>query len=363
MKDRSNANQEADQKAIANTHASGSAGKSATASRIFSGQADADTSRKVTMLHSYAPLQNKVQQLQGDTDNGGVAPHQKEIYATLGGVDLGGAEGYEAKRALLIASATETLRAKGVSDDEIQQTLELPLIDHRISILLRGSKTQKLAEGIEVQHIQSEKFNAFLDNIGAQTNSEVHAAPLKNYQRMQAKEEDKYGGDIGRIKDVIRASFIFESVAQIGVAQDVIKGMGTHTVVEEKNRFDVDAAQLDENLNYRDVIFIVETEQITGNPVKIELQLHLRALHEAKTKIKASFPNAAHHEHVMKIAGRLGLNKGKIAANEYTGHDFYKVIRELTKSDEQFEQEIVEAAKIESKKIYGGAWDDHKEPT
>lgn len=354
MKDRSKSDQQQDRRAIASDKSANEQTPSAT--RIFSGQVDADINRKVELISSNTPLQSKVQQLQGDSDNGGVAPHQKEIYATLGGVDLSGVEGYDAKRELLVARVTETMQGKGASDNEIKQTLALPLIDHRISILSRGSKTQKLAEGIEVQHLQSEKFNAFLDNIGAQTNSEVHAAPLKNYQRMQAKEEDKYGGDIGRIKDVIRASFIFENVEQIGVAQETIKAMGSHKVVEEKNRFDVDAAQLEENLNYRDVIFIVETDQITGNPVKIELQLHLRALHEAKTKIKASFPNAAHHEHVLKIAGSLGLDKSKIAANQYTGHDFYKVIRELTKSTDAFEQEIVATAKTESKKIYGSAW-------
>ncbi len=357
MKDRANSESDRDQRSLTNEDVSSE--KLPSGTRIYSGQADADTHRKIETMNNNSPLQAKVAQLQGDAPSG-PAPHQKEIYATLGGVDLSGVEGYEAKKALLIARVEETMREKGASDDEISQTLALPLIDHRISILSRGSKTQKLAEGIEVQHMQSEKFNAFLDNIAAQTNSEVHAAPLKNYQRMKAKEEDKYGGDIARIKDVIRASFIFENVEQIGVAQETIKGMSTHTIVEEKNRFDVKQAKLEENLNYRDVIFIVETTQITGKPVKIELQLHLRALHEAKTKIKASFPIDAHHDHVMGIAGSLGLNKGKISGNQYTGHDFYKVIRELTKSDNQLEQEIVEAAKTESKKIYGGAWDDYK---
>lgn len=357
MKEKSGPEKNTDQQAIAFEQTQPQSAVSTT--RVFNGQSDVDTHRKAQQLSNSSPLQAKVRQLQGD-EKGGPAPHQKEVYATLGGVDLSSAKDYEEKKALLISAVEEQLTSRGATADEIKSTLALPLIDHRISILSRGSKTQKLAEGIEVQHIQSEKFNAFLDNIGAATSSEVHAAPLKNYQRMKAKEEDKYGGDIGRIKDVVRASFIFENVEQIGSAQDIIKAMGTHKVIEEKNRFDVSEAQLSENLNYKDVIFIVETDSITGSPVKIELQLHLRALHEAKTKIKASFPNTAHHEHVMNISGSLGLNKGKIKDNQYTGHDFYKVIRELTKSEDKFEQEIVEAAKTESKRIYGGAWDKYK---
>ncbi|MCG8413736.1 MAG: hypothetical protein MI746_05900 [Pseudomonadales bacterium] len=324
---------------------------------IFSGQQDAEMYRRVQNLSAGAPLQAKVKQLAGGDHPGGA--FQSGLNAALGTVDLEGLKGYEEKKAKLIDFARDHLKGKGATEDDIAATLSLPLIDHRISILSRGSKTKLLAEGIEVQHIQSEKFNAFLDNIGSATGSEVHAAPLKNYARMKTKEDDKYGGDIGRIKDVIRASFIFEDVKQIIAAQETIKGMGSHTVVEEKDRFDVSEAEASENLNYRDVIFIVQTDQITGTPVKIELQLHLRSLHEAKTKVKASFPNVEHHNHVMKITGRLGLNKGKIQDNQYTGHDFYKVIRELTKSEVQFEQEIVEAAKTESRKIYGGAWDEH----
>ena len=172
---------------------------------------------------------------------------------------------------------------------------------------------------------------------------------------MKTKEEDKYGGDIGRIKDVIRASFIFHAVEGIKAAQELIANMSSHTVIEIKDRFEVTEEELSENLNYKDVIFIVETANITGYPVKIELQLHLHGLHEAKTKIKAPFPNPEHHKHVLSIAPTLGLDPTKIKDNQYTGHDFYKVIRELTKSEIPLEKDIVNEARNQSRSIYGGA--------
>lgn len=287
---------------------------------------------------------------------GGAPENQQLFVSVIKSINVEGLEGYPVKKAKLESESRSKMIKKGVSGGDIDQLLTMPLIQHEIEMIAKGgSKVKKLAEGIEVQLLNGKKYDAFLQQIGNVTGGEVHAAPLKNYARMKTKEEDKYGGDIGRIKDVIRASFIFHTVDGIKAAQDLIEKMSSHTVIEIKDRFKVTEAQLSENLNYKDVIFIIETDNITGYPVKIELQLHLHGLHEAKTKITKSFPNQEHHEHVLSIAPTLGLDPAKIKDNKYTGHDFYKVIRELEKSEIPLEKDIVNEAKNQSRSIYGSA--------
>jgi hypothetical protein len=268
---------------------------------------------------------------------GGAPENQQLFVSVIKSINVEGIEGYPVKKAKLESESRSKMIKKGVSGGDIDQLLTMPLIQHEIEMIAKGgSKVKKLAEGIEVQLLNGKKYDAFLQQIGNVTGGEVHAAPLKNYARMKTKEEDKYGGDIGRIKDVIRASFIFHTVDGIKAAQDLIEKMSSHTVIEIKDRFKV-------------------TDNITGYPVKIELQLHLHGLHEAKTKITKSFPNQEHHEHVLSIAPTLGLDPAKIKDNKYTGHDFYKVIRELEKSEIPLEKDIVNEAKNQSRSIYGSA--------
>tara|TARA_B110000046_G_scaffold97870_1_gene105499 strand:- start:204 stop:1460 length:1257 start_codon:yes stop_codon:yes gene_type:complete len=287
---------------------------------------------------------------------GGVPENQQLFVSVIKSINVEGIKGYPEKKDKLESESRLKMINEGVSDGDIDQLLTMPLIQHKIEMIAKGgSKVKKLAEGIEVQLLNGKKYDAFLQQIGNVTGGEVHAAPLKNYARMKTKEEDKYGGDIGRIKDVIRASFIFHAVEGIKAAQELIANMSSHTVIEIKDRFEVTEEELSENLNYKDVIFIIETANITGYPVKIELQLHLHGLHEAKTKIKAPFSNQEHHKHVLSIAPTLGLDPAKIKDNQYTGHDFYKVIRELTKSEIPLEKDIVNEAKNQSRSIYGSA--------
>merc|ERR1719201_3122491 len=98
-------------------------------------------------------------------------------------------------------------------------------------------------------------------------------------ERATVKMEIKYGGDVSRLTDIFRCTLIFDSLKCLYAAVHLIankpsfRGPGGAVVTEIQDRF----------LNplpkkYGDVLVQVVIDGIPG-----ELQLNVRAMHDAKT--------------------------------------------------------------------------------
>jgi len=103
-------------------------------------------------------------------------------------------------------------------------------------------------------------------------------APLKSEERCEEKSRNEYGGDISRLIDIVRASYVVEDELQlIGVA-DALQEFhenGEIEIVRVKNRF------IEPLWNgYRDALYNIKV-----NGVICEVQLHLGAvvLHKKKS--------------------------------------------------------------------------------
>ena len=113
--------------------------------------------------------------------------------------------------------------------------------------------------------------------IAAFPGSHFDAAPLKSKARIVEKAEKEYNGDYSRLVDVVRASAVFESAADLGRFVASLAGDDAMEVkvVRAKDRFNHDIS------GYRDMLLNV---RVRDDPHVGELQLHIGRIKAIKPK-------------------------------------------------------------------------------
>ena len=373
-----------------------------------------------------------------------------------GGLDISKVRGknYVERKSNILSTLETELKAES-SKQEVREQMALldtsPVLQSKIDILARGgSKVGKLTEGMEVQVLGKgpANFRRYLNLLQAKTGSdyvldvngtkifrEIEMAPLKGYARMGVKETEKYGGLVSKINDVVRCSLLFHTLDEILAADKALRAIpeDQHTIVQTKDRFGIlgkglfpagglsrqvkdDSEAEETNLNYRDIIYIVEVKGIVNRPINIEVQFHLETMHEAKSdkKLAASMfgkegtaknliiPKSGLQETandydeketetengsseklvdrgsqdiVAKYGAEIGLTNSMAFYEQagFTGHDLYKIIRyfdlkrfspetetsDISMTDRITAQKASEDAKQMSRALYGSVWKSH----
>ena len=369
------------------------------------------------------------------------------------GLDIGKVRGkdYAARKSNILSTLEAKLKAE-YSEQEANEQIALldqsPLLQSQIDILARGSsKVKKLSEGMEVQVLGKgpANFRRYLNLLqartgsdyivedgGAKTIKEIEMAPLKGYARMGVKETEKYGGLVSKINDVVRCSLLFHTLDEILAADQALRAIPEeqHTVIQTKDRFGIlgkglfpkgglsrqvknDTEAEETNLNYRDIIYIVEVRGVVNRPINIEVQFHLDTMHAAKSDKKLAanmfgkegtaknliIPDSGRQETigndekekepdgsemmvdrgsqdiVAKYGSEIGLTNSMAFYEQagFTGHDLYKIIRyfdlkkfspttemsDISMQDRITAQKASEDAKQMSRDLYGSVWKSH----
>ena len=128
--------------------------------------------------------------------------------------------------------------------------------------------------------------DATIRSIASQAGCTFDEEALKNDkkdERLFEKADNCYGGDLSRVTDYKRRSLIAESFGSI---QKAIKEINMQLeIVRIKNRFDQKNKTAKETGGYRDVQLLVK---IKGTDLLLEVQLHIKGIHDLKTKVATS---------------------------------------------------------------------------
>ena len=128
----------------------------------------------------------------------------------------------------------------------------------------------------------------------------------KSNERLFQKAANCYGGNLAKVTDYKRRTLIAES---FGSMENAIKQINRQLeIVRIKNRFDSDNKAAVETGGYRDAQLLVK---IKGTELLLEVQLHIKGIHDLKTKVA-----------------------GTKDANGQTGHERYIEFRNMKEAAE-----------------------------
>lgn len=117
-------------------------------------------------------------------------------------------------------------------------------------------------------------FDALVTHLAQQTGSEPLLVPLKSTERALEKVITSLGGKLEGLADVLRATLVFETTADVVAAHETL--LKQVTVLRERNLY---RDRLSISDGYRDAKMDIDFD---GTPV--ELQLNTRKMLEAKEK-------------------------------------------------------------------------------
>ncbi len=118
------------------------------------------------------------------------------------------------------------------------------------------------------------EFDALVTSLAHQTGSKPLLVPLKSTERALEKIVTSLGGKINELTDVLRATLVFETAADVITAHDAL--LSRVAVLRERNL-------------YRDDVFISDGYRDTKidfyfHGIPVELQLNTQKMLEAKEK-------------------------------------------------------------------------------
>jgi len=124
--------------------------------------------------------------------------------------------------------------------------------------------------------------------------------PRKKSERLFEKARIAYGCDLQRVTDYERRSFICNTFAEM--AQLVQSLPARLTILRMKNRFARANVTAKESGGYRDLQMVV---RVLDGDVLLELQFHLKAFFELKSKVAASIDEGGQsgHERYIEFRG------------------------------------------------------------
>ncbi|MDJ0696921.1 hypothetical protein [Mastigocoleus sp. MO_188.B34] len=136
-------------------------------------------------------------------------------------------------------------------------------------------------------------FQKLIQEIAIKTGGQTKFAPLKGRKRTEEKIQADYGGDASQVKDVLRASIIYEKFEQVELGLKELQQEGK--IVALKDRFKNPTES-----GYRDILLNVETE----NGIVAEIQLHLGSILQAKKQGHALYKQQREIEAKSRIENR-----------------------------------------------------------
>jgi hypothetical protein len=118
----------------------------------------------------------------------------------------------------------------------------------------------------------------------------IAVGPIKSMHRAVEKAVSKFSGDIGQVRDMVRATIAVEHISDVPGALKALAAVGIKPVGPMENRFDTPT-----DLGYRDIKFNV---RFPGSNVIGEIQVHTKAMLAAKEGL-----GHAYYEEARTIAG------------------------------------------------------------
>ena len=195
------------------------------------------------------------------------------------------------------------------------------------------------SSSISQLYAQADAVNPWFQNLvrswASQVSDDAAAAwkhvPNKKPQRSFEKIRRSYGGRVSRLCDIVRASIVCDTIAQVCEALHVIAGDPNVRIMRGKQRFDAgyDGAA---SAGYRDFQLSLV---VTGAAVApdggasaaecrrhiVEMQIHLREIYDQKTKADSEVTEVAAEE--TDGATKAGPRK------QLSGHQRYTAFRTI----------------------------------
>lgn len=122
-------------------------------------------------------------------------------------------------------------------------------------------------------HYAQAELSQLLQNIAAQSGSQVIIPPVKSYPRAAQKVATKFKGDASQLTDLARASIVTDSIQELMQAYHILTEQTQ--VVKQKNRFAEPKAS-----GYRDLNLLV---RLPSTGMIAEVQLHLKDIAQIKS--------------------------------------------------------------------------------
>lgn len=163
-----------------------------------------------------------------------------------------------------------TLQNKAVSElAKIEQVVESTAIE-------TVSKTMTLDDIYKIAEKEKPAFDSKIQQIANFLQGEAILPPLKSIERAQEKIDHVFNGKAEKIADVLRASIIFEATEQVNVAFEAVKKDFAIDDLTSYNGYARPTNSVDGYYDAKVILFIGE--------IKAELQLHTKAMMQAKEK-------------------------------------------------------------------------------
>ena len=130
---------------------------------------------------------------------------------------------------------------------------------------------------LEASEKHNDAAHAYIGAIMAECGAEYHAGPVKMANRIQAKADADYGGDVTKVIDTVRGSGMFHSIVGYTKAVQMLSegGEGKPRVLRAKDKVTTPLPN-----GYRDVLLNLTVPDTEG--LVCELQLHFHEIHEVR---------------------------------------------------------------------------------
>lgn len=173
-------------------------------------------------------------------------------------------------------------------------------------------------------HNAQAELGQLMQNIAAQSGSQIIIPPVKSFQRASEKVATKFKGDASQITDLARASIVADNIQELMLSYQILAEQTQ--VVKQKNRFAEPKAS-----GYRDLNILV---RLPNTGMIAEVQLHLNDIAQIK-----SGPEHQVYEKVQLIEATATKQKRPLS---------------------EFELAKITQLRQESHKLYHRAWLNYK---
>ena len=144
-------------------------------------------------------------------------------------------------------------------------------------------------------------------SISSETGSMFEPGPNKKNERIFEKANLSYRGNLRRVTDYKRVTFICKTFNALSAT---LRGIdGKYEIVRVKNRFSKKNRTAKETAGYRDCQILV---RLLPSGLLLEVQLHILAIHDLKTKVSTSNDESGRTGHERYIEFRTIKEKADL---------------------------------------------------
>ena len=163
------------------------------------------------------------------------------------------------------------------AEDDMYAKLKM-LVDMTKGATVAQPPTLNTVEALlEASEKHNDAAHVYIGAIMAECGGEYHAGPVKMANRIQAKADADYGGDVTKVIDTVRGSGMFHSIVGYTKAVEMLSEGGPNRpkTLRTKDRITTPLPN-----GYRDVLMNVTVPDTDG--LVCELQLHFHEIHDLK---------------------------------------------------------------------------------